>query len=118
MFDTSLLDQALQQKHQHLEEERRSLIQKTNQWLDQWGVKYGVTKAYLFGSVTRPNHFNGRSDIDLAVETVDLEAKFLMISELSAALGREVDIIELGKCHFAKQIRCSGLLWTPPKSLS
>ncbi|MFN9173750.1 MAG: nucleotidyltransferase family protein [Synechocystis sp.] len=113
MFDTSLLDQVLQQKHQQLEQERQNLIQKTNHWLDQWGQKYGITKAYLFGSVTQPSRFRSGSDVDLALETVAPEVIFAIIAELSTALEREVDVIELSKCHFAEKIRRSGMPWTP-----
>jgi predicted nucleotidyltransferase len=66
----------------------------------------------LFGSLTCPYHFTERSDIDVAVEKLAPDAFFQVMATLSEALERDVDLIELSKCHFAPRIREQGLLWT------
>lgn len=38
---------------------------------------------------------------------------FALMAALSLALGREVDLIDLNRCHFADRIREKGWKWTP-----
>ena len=101
MFSTSKLDKILSDRISQNERERQKLLVKTLTWLDEFGLKYGIHKAYVFGSVTQSQRFNQRSDIDIAVEQVNPEDFFMVISLLSEALERKVDVIEINKCHFA-----------------
>ncbi|GBF80174.1 nucleotidyltransferase family protein [Aphanothece sacrum] len=110
-FSTAKLDKILNDRRVKLEEERQLLLSKTYQWLNQFASDYGIEKAYIFGSVTRPGKFYQDSDVDLGVERINPTDYFLAISLLSAYLQREVDIIQLNKCHFADRIRQKGILW-------
>lgn len=111
-FQTSKLDQVLSDHALYNEQERQKLLLKTLNWLDKFGSQYGIQKAYVFGSVAEPRRFSPRSDIDIAVEQINPEHFFMIISLLSEALERDVDIIEINKCHFANQIRQTGIVWT------
>jgi hypothetical protein len=111
---TNLLDQLIQQQRDRNERERLRLLQKVQQWLDQYGSEYGIQKAFIFGSATRPGHFHNDSDVDIAVEQIDGDRYFSAISYLSTHLERHVDLIELNKCHFEHRIRETGIVWTAP----
>ena len=111
-FKTDLLDAALE-KHKYRNEQLRLVtIKQVLAWLDVHGTQYGIERAYLFGSLTRPDHFTGRSDIDIAVEKLAPDDFFQAMAALSETLEREVDLVELSKCQFAPRIRDQGLLWT------
>jgi predicted nucleotidyltransferase len=111
-FSTAELDKILDERARQWERDRVSLLEKTCQWLERYAATYGIDRAYLFGSITRPYRFHPNSDIDIAVETIDSESHFLAISFLAEYLGREVDIILLKHCHFARRIQEEGILWT------
>ncbi|MGK7933873.1 MAG: nucleotidyltransferase family protein [Microcystaceae cyanobacterium] len=112
-FSTSKLEQSLRKTRLKNEKNRQALLNKTIKWLEQYARQYHLNCVYIFGSVTRPHHFNQRSDIDLAVETINPDYFFLVISLLSEYLEREVDLIHLKHCHFAERIRQTGIQWTP-----
>ncbi len=112
-FDTYLLDQALDQRRQKLEEVRQQTLQQTFALLDEVMPSLDVDRAYVFGSVLRAGRFHERSDVDVAVEAIEPEAFFALMSRLSSALVRDVDVMDLRKCHFAERVRETGELWTP-----
>ena len=116
LFSTTKLDLIIAEKRLKLETQRQSLMTKTCQWLDEFAIEYGITQAYIFGSVTRAGKFHHNSDIDLAVETINPEKHYLAISLLSTYLERDVDLIKLDSCHFAHRIRQTGILWTKTPS--
>ncbi|MDK2412330.1 nucleotidyltransferase domain-containing protein [Aphanizomenon sp. PH219] len=105
------LDDILQERRFKLEQERKDLIVKTEQWLDEFSPEFGIDKAYIFGSVTRVGKFRQNSDVDVAVENINPEKYCLAISFLSTYLERDVDIIRLNDCHFSDRIRQTGILW-------
>jgi hypothetical protein len=111
-FSTSRLDQILGDRSLQNERERQDLLRKVMKWLDEYGLQHGIQTAYIFGSLTRPQRFHQNSDIDIAVEQINPDDFFSVISFISEATEREVDVIELNKCHFANRIRQSGILWT------
>jgi uncharacterized protein len=111
-FNTNKLDQILANRHLEAEKERQYLLNKTLNWLDTFGSQYGIQKAYIFGSLTQPQKFTHQSDIDIAVEQINPDDFFLVISLISEAMARDVDVIEINKCHFADRIRQTGILWT------
>lgn len=111
-FDTSLLDRALAQRRAARERERQAVLAQLMDLLRELGPRYGISEAYIFGSVTRPGRFDERSDVDIAVERIAPEHLFDAIGAFSSALGREVDVIELRKCRFADRIRSQGIRWT------
>ena len=110
-FDTSVLDAALARRRAENEQERQTLLANVLRMLEQLGPEYGIQQAYVFGSVVLPGRFYFHSDIDIAVEQIDPKRFFEAMSTLSASLGRDVDLVELDKCHFAHRIREKGILW-------
>ena len=114
-FNTDTLDRILKEQATRNENQRQQVLKSVQQWLDDHGPTYGVKQAYIFGSLIRPYQFQPHSDIDIAVEQVDVEGMFLMISFMMTDMNRDVDVIELKKCHFADKIREAGLLWTTPQ---
>ncbi len=117
-FDTHLLDEALLRRTKDLEHNRQTTLTRITTMLEQLGAQYGIDRAWIFGSVTRPNRFTRRSDVDIAVETINPDDLFDAISAFSNYLARDVDLVVLNKCHFAHRIRTEGLLWTKTQTLS
>lgn len=111
---TYLLDEALIRRKKALEKERQLTLTQVKQWLEANGKRYGIEQAYIFGSLICPNRFTKKSDVDLAVESIEPEHMFMTMTVLAEALEREVDLIELSKCPFAHRIRQEGILilWT------
>ena len=110
-FDTSILDAALAERKARNEVERQQVLAKTLRLLDELGPSYKIERAYVFGSIIKPGHFHANSDVDIAVEQIDPLRFFEAMSEFFNRLEREVDLIELDKCHFAHRIREKGRLW-------
>jgi predicted nucleotidyltransferase len=110
-YPTPLLDQALATRRHRNEQQRLATLEQVFLWLNTKGKQYGINQAYIFGSVTRPHHFTQRSDVDVAVESVDREQFFTAIAQLSEAVERPVDLVELCKCPFAHRIRQQGIPW-------
>ncbi|WP_219729867.1 nucleotidyltransferase family protein [Sodalinema gerasimenkoae] len=117
-FNTDKLDQILKERATQNENQRQEVLKSVQHWLNDHAETYRVEQAYIFGSLTRPYQFQPHSDIDIAVEQVDPEGMFLMISFLMTDMNRDVDVIELRKCHFSHKIRETGILWTTPKNAS
>lgn len=111
-FNTTYLDKVLCERRDRLEQQRQEVLQQVFDWLDCYGERYGLDKAYVFGSLVRPGRFREDSDVDLAVEAIDPDRLFQLMANLSEAVGRDVDLVELPKCHFAHRIRERGMLWT------
>jgi hypothetical protein len=110
-FNTYLLDNAINNQKQVNEQCRLTTLKKLLNWLDTFGGNYDISCAYIFGSITQPYHFTSHSDVDIAVEKIQPENLFLTISLISTTLERDVDIIDINKCHFADKIRQEGILW-------
>lgn len=110
-FDTSILDEALARRKARNETERQRVLAKTLRLLDELGPTYKIERAYVFGSTVKPGRFHADSDVDIAVEQIDPRRFFEAMSEFFNRLGREVDLVELDKCHFAHRIRQTGILW-------
>lgn len=112
LFSTHILDTILSQRRQAQEQERQALLARVGETLDRLPLSYRPAQVYIFGSLIRPWAFTAHSDIDLAVESLAPEHFFTLMSTLAAKLGREVDLIDLNRCHFASQIRQEGQRWT------
>ncbi|NCJ07722.1 nucleotidyltransferase domain-containing protein [Synechococcales cyanobacterium C] len=110
-FNTDILDAALGRRRQEHEQQRLMALEGTIQWLETQGGQYGINRAYLFGSVLWPYRFIPRSDVDVAVEQIKPESFFVALAALSEALERDIDLVELSRCHFADRIRQQGMLW-------
>jgi uncharacterized protein len=108
-FNTSKLDQVLCDRSLQNERDRQDLLQKVVKWLDKYGLHYGIQAAYIFGSLSQPQRFHQKSDIDIAVEQINPDDFFAVIGFISEAMERDVDVIELHKCHFSDRIRQTGI---------
>ena len=115
-FDTYLLNEAIARRRAIEEHERQATLTQSLHILDKLASRYGISRAYIFGSITRPGQFRPDSDVDIAVEIATPEHFFEAMSVFALTLGREVDLIELEKCHFAHRIQEEGIEWT--KTLS
>lgn len=116
-FPTPLLDAKLQQQRQQNEGDRQEILQAALAWLRSNAAQFGIEQGYLFGSVTQPGRFTARSDVDLAVEGLTPGDPFGLISFLSTAVNRDVDLVPLDQCHFAEKIRREGVRWSASRSL-
>jgi len=110
-FDTSTLDAALEKRRAANERERQFLLSKLLRLLDELAAEYGVRHAYIFASITMPGRFGPRSDVDIAVEQIDSARFFEAMSKFSFHIKRQVDLVELNKCHFAAKVRREGVRW-------
>jgi len=110
-FNTKLLDEVLIERQENCEQERQQVFRQVLEWLHQSGGQYGIDSAYIFGSVTQLGRFHKGSDVDLGVEEINSVKQIEAIADLSMALLRDVDIVDLRHCHFAHRIRERGLLW-------
>jgi uncharacterized protein len=117
-FDTYLLDEAIARRQEHNEQQRQAILVKLFQWLDQFGEQYGMQGVYVFGSLTAAGQFTEQSDVDVAIESMNAEYFFDVMGLLVTELEREVDLVELSKCHFAQKIREQGILWNQERSPS
>jgi predicted nucleotidyltransferase len=111
-YDTSLLDKAIAEKRARWERERRIVLARVLRWLDEHSADFDLREAYVFGSVAGAGRFDDRSDVDVAVEQISAEGFFDLMAALSSELDRDVDLVELTKCHFAHRIRQEGVRWT------
>lgn len=111
-FDTHLLDAAIARQRARREQDRQQLLAEVMRLMDELGPRHGISQAYIFGSLVRPGSFHEQSDVDIAVEEIAAADFFDFMSALSMALEREVDLVELDKCHFAHRIRSDGIKWT------
>lgn len=113
---TSVLDRARARRRRRLERDRRATLTHLLHLLDRHAPDLGICEAYVFGSLIRPGRFREDSDVDVAVQGVNPEAFFEVMSLLSAALERPVDLVDLSECHFARRIRERGILWSKSSS--
>ena len=111
-FPTPLLDARLAREKEQNERERQQLLPLALAWLQAHGLDYGISRGYLFGSVTQPGRFTQSSDIDIAVDTWETGNIFGLMGYLSLYLNRDVDVIPLDQCHFADKIRRLGMPWS------
>jgi len=111
-FNTAKLDKILSDQTLQNEQERQNLLRKAIKWLDEYALHYGIHTAYIFGSLTQPNKFHQNSDVDIAVEEINLNDFFAVMGLLSETMGRNVDITEIHKCHFRERIKQAGIRWT------
>lgn len=113
-YPTPLLDQLYADRRQQFEQQRRAVLSQVLGWLEVSAGTYGIAGAYVFGSLVRPYGFTPRSDVDLAVTTINPTYFFAAMAALSEGVQRPVDLVELAKCPFADRVRQQGLLWMPP----
>lgn len=112
-FDTSVLDRAIEARRAKWERRRQATLQSVMTVLDKFLPQYGVTEAYVFGSLARPGRYHDASDIDIAVVWEDRRDFFGMAADVSRAMGQDIDILPLEQLPFAEKIKQEGVRWTP-----
>ncbi|MGD1904612.1 MAG: nucleotidyltransferase family protein [Leptolyngbyaceae cyanobacterium] len=103
---------------QQSEQQRLATLSQVLKWLEVSSSCYDIAGAYVFGSLIRPYRFTPRSDVDIAVTTINPTHFFAAMAALSEWVQRPVDLVELAKCPFAERVCQQGLLWMPPPSPS
>lgn len=106
-FDTSLWQLTLARKKQEKEAKREAKLQQVLEIVAAYFSGRDVSSVYLCGSLLRPDAFDDRSDIDVAVSGLSEEGR-RVAAELEELIGREVDLIELENCRFRAQIEREG----------
>ncbi|MCZ7667673.1 MAG: nucleotidyltransferase domain-containing protein [Chloroflexi bacterium] len=112
IFDASILDAAKARRRVEDEQLRQQVLQRTLDFLDEFGSRHELGGVILFGSLIAPGRFGTHSDVDVAVDGIDPALFFDLMASLSLALGRDVDLVDLSQCHFAERIRQKGVRWT------
>ena len=114
-FDISVWARAIEKKRQKREQQRIETLDKVLNAIDQLSEKYKWKELYLFGSLTQPDKFSERSDIDFGIEGLDKYLHYKFISDLSGLLQRGIDVIRLEDCSFAESIKKRGIKWKKQK---
>jgi hypothetical protein len=117
-FSTHILERALAQQRQRRERQRRALLDGACAALEGLSQQIAFEEAYLFGSITQPERFSERSDIDIAFVGLRDEDFFRALAFLSRRLATDVDIVQLEKHPRREQILQGGIRWTKPAGLS
>ena len=111
IFNTALLDEAIEKSRKRQEELRLGVIDKILTAIDKLSEEITFNEAYLFGSVTKPFRFSERSDIDVGFIGLDNRHFFKAMSYLSEEADRDVDIVQLEDCRLAGKIKREGIRW-------
>ena len=109
-FSTDVLDRAIERRQHTAEQLRTATRQRLVQALDVAPVP--VDEVIIFGSIERAGQFGTTSDVDVAVGALPARDYFTLKSHLEHSLAREVDLVDLDRCHFAATIRRTGTTWT------
>lgn len=110
-FDTSLLDQAIAQKQARRQAMRQQTLAALLALLDEQGALFGLSQAYIFGSLVAAGRFHKQSDIDIGVTGLTPAQFFDLMTFLSTELERDIDLVDLQQCHFAHRICQAGTVW-------
>lgn len=110
-FSTYILDESLKKKRLAQERLRKNILKKLDKILSEMSQNVSFKEAYIFGSVTKSNHFTEKSDIDIAFLGLDDRDFFKVMSFISSQLERDVDIIQLENHRLADKIKKEGLKW-------
>ena len=69
--------------------------------------------VFVFGSLAQPGSFHGRSDVDIAVESLpEGLSQYGLIGWLEEELGRPVDVLLLAETRLREKILAQGERWT------
>lgn len=109
---TDVLAAAVRRERRAREDDRREVLGRLNAALSSMAGRYDVEELYAFGSVLREGWFTRDSDVDVAVASLG-QKYWSFAAELSEALGREVDVVDLDSSPLAARIRAKGERWIP-----
>ena len=110
-YNTSILDKALDKRAKQDEIMRKKMLDLTIRLLTEMSDSFTFQEAIIFGSVVEPGRFRQSSDIDIGIMNIPANEYFEIAALLSSKLGRDVDLVDLAKCHFADKIYREGYRW-------
>src|SRR5437773_425088 len=94
----SLLKRRDERRWQYREELRREVREKLEGALHELVPGEEIV---LFGSVTRPHAFHGRSDVDIAfMHEPEKLSRYALQAKLEERIGRPVDLVIISECRF------------------
>ena len=105
----SLWIESLKAKRESREKERKATLRQVQTALTTLAKDYSWDELYIFGSLLKVGGFGRKSDVDIAVKGLNKFKHFSFVGEISALLGREVDVIRLEDCHFSDSIISKGM---------
>lgn len=112
----SLWIELLHKQMESREEIRKQVLLQVDAALDTLAGSYSWDEAYMFGSLIKEGKFSNRSDVDIAIKGLNKFKHFAFVGDISALLGRGVDVIMLEDCHFRNSIISGGIKWSPRKN--
>jgi len=117
-FDFSLWKRICKKQHEDAEAYRRKALHELWDALTVLYESYKWDELFIFGSITKEGCFFHRSDVDIGVSGLDKFLQYSFIAKLSTMLNRDVDVVRLEECRFAKTILSRGIQWNKNKPLS
>ena len=114
-FDISIWRRAKISKRRSIEQNRLSTIHDIWKAIERLTKRYQWDEIYLFGSITKPERFSQRSDVDIGIKGLNKYQHYRFISDFSGLLEREVDVVRLEDCPFAEAIVKRGIKWKKPE---
>jgi len=89
------------------EEHRLKLLQKTLEVLHKELQGQNV-EVWLIGSITQPNKFSERSDVDIVVKNF-FGDRFDLWTLVERQIGHDIEIIRFEECGFQNEIISKGM---------
>ena len=114
-FDISIWRRATISDRQVRERQRLQLLDEVWKALERLRRTYQWDDLYVFGSVTKSEHFGDHSDIDIGIHGLDKLLHYRFIADLSGLLDKKVDVVRLEDCPFEDAIRMRGIRWKKEK---
>ena len=108
-FSTYLLDEAVVREKEERENLRLDVLKKLNYIIGRLYIEVPFDEAYIFGSVTKPYEFSENSDADIGFLGLKDEYFFKTMAFISREINRNVDVIQLERSRFAKEIKKEGV---------
>ena len=84
------------------EEIRKQVLIAVTEALAEIAPKYGISKAYIFGSTVKEGSFQPESDVDIALFNLGNQHFPSIMSEMSQRLARNVDLYQIEKIEERK----------------
>ena len=107
----TLLEKALKRKKKIKEKERQRILFNIKIILEKMHNKIPFETAYIFGSITKSDNFNEKSDVDIAFSRLPKDKLFESIAYLSRELMIDVDVIEIERSPLKEKILKEGINW-------
>jgi len=104
----SLWIESLQARNEAREKKRIKVLRQVETALETLAESYSWDAIYIFGSLAKEGRFLEKSDVDIAIKGLNKFEHFSFVGDISALIGRPVDVIRLEDCHFSDSIIYGG----------